>query len=63
MLNVDDNIDIGWCWWWYWYEIMLMLMMTLRWYDVDVDDVMYVVYVHWGAVTMLNIFGGGKRLV
>jgi len=38
-----------------------MLIMTSRWNDVDVDDViviMHVVYVHGGAVTMLDIPGG-----
>jgi len=39
-----------------------MLMIMLIWDDVDVDDVivmMCVVYVHGGAVTMMDIHGGG----
>ena len=44
-----------------------MLIMILRWddVDVDVDDVivtMYVVFVHGGAVTMLDIPGGENRV-
>ena len=39
--------------------------MILRWDDVGVDDVivmMYVVYVHGGAMAMLDIPGGGNRV-
>ena len=45
---------------------MLMLIMTLKWEDVDIDDVivmMYVMYAHWGcAMTMLDIPRGGNRV-
>ena len=50
--DVDNVIEMKWCWWWYWDDMMLMLIITLRWDDVDVDDViviMYVVYVHGGC--------------
>ena len=45
-------------WKWYWDEMMLMLTMTLRWDLVDVENViamMYDVYVHGGAVIMMDI--------
>jgi len=44
----------------------LMLIMTLRWDVVDVENVivmMYAVYVHGGAVTMMDIPDGGNRVV
>jgi len=54
-----------------------MLKMTLRWKDVDVDNdiemrccyvqnvivMVYVVYVHGGAVTMMDISSGGNTVV
>ena len=46
--------------------MMLTLARTLIWDDVDVHDVivmMYVVYVHGGAVTMMDIPGGGNKVV
>ena len=48
---VYDNVCVRWCWywWWYWDEMMLMMIMTLKWDNVDVDDIivmMYDVYVH-----------------
>ena len=51
---------------WHWDEMMLMLIMTLGWDVVDVENVivmMYVVYVHGGVVTKLDILGGGNRVV
>ena len=63
-VNIDDNVDMRWCscwcWWKHWDEMMLTLARTLIWDDVDVHDVivmMYVVYVHGGAVTMMDIPG------
>ena len=43
-----------------------MMIMTLRWDHVDVDDVimmMYVVYVDGGAMTKLDVPGGGNKVV
>jgi len=40
---------------------MLILIMTLRW-DVD-DDENVIVYVHGGAVAVLNIPSEGNRVV
>ena len=40
--------------------------MILRWDDVDVDDVimiMYAVYVYGGAVTKLDVLGGRNKVV
>ena len=45
--------------------MMLMLMMILRLDDVDVDDVimmMYVMYIRGGAVNMLDIPRGGNKV-
>ena len=44
-----------------------MLIMILRWDDVDVDvddviEMMYVVYVPGGGVTMLDIPRGGNKV-
>ena len=65
-VDVDNVIEMKWCWrWkWHWDEMMLMLIMTLGWDVVDVENVivmMYVVYVHGGVVTKLDILGGGNR--
>jgi len=42
------------------------LMMTLSWDVVDVENVivmMYIVYVHGGVVTMMDISSGGNKVV
>ena len=66
-VDVKNDIEMRWCWCWLWNwdEMMLMLIMTLRWYVVDVDNVivmMYAVYVHGGALTKLDIPGGGNKV-
>ena len=51
---VENDIEMiwYWCWEWHWDEMMLMLIMTLRWYVVDVENVIVMmcdVYVHGGC--------------
>ena len=65
---IDDYVNMSW-----WLMMLLLLLMSLRWDDVevdnDVDDVKkalwwcYVVYVHGGAVSLLDIPSGGNRVV
>ena len=67
-VDVKNDIEMRWYWCWEWHrdEMMLMLIMTLRWNVVDVENVivmMYDVYVHGGAVTMMDIPSGGIKVV
>jgi len=67
-VDVNNVIDMWWCWcWeWHWDEMILILKMTLRWDVVDVENViwwcMLCMYMS-GALTMMNILGGGNRVV
>ena len=36
-VDVENDIEMGWCWEWHWDEMILMSRITLRWNDVDVD--------------------------
>ena len=62
----DDNvIEMRWCWcWkWHWEEMMPMLAMILRLNIVDVENVIVMCMYMGGAVTMMDIPGGGNRVV
>ena len=52
---VDNVIEMRWCWcWeWYWDEMLMML-------KIHCDDV---VYVHGGALTLLDVLGGENKVV
>jgi len=63
---IDDYVDMRWCWCWEWHWDEMMLIMTLRWDVVDVKNaiviIMLCMYMR-GAVTMMDISGGGNRVV
>ena len=56
-VEVDNVIEMRWCWcWeWYWDEMLMVLKMHC-------DDVMLCMYIG-GAMTLLDIPGGGDRVV
>ena len=57
IVDVDDDI---------WDEMILMLIMTLRWDDVDVDNVIMIdvcCVCTWECSDLLDIPGKGRRLI
>ena len=56
-IDVENDIEMRHCgcWYWHWDEMLMMLKMHC-------DDVMLCMYMG-GAMTLLDILGGGNKVV